>query len=288
MPEIVEVKTDADLLDFYLSNRQLESISFITDLFKNKSKGLEELNECLPLTVNKVVSRAKKLFFHLVDPNPDSDSKKADWWIFLTYGMSGRISVNNRKHSHIKFNMSHNWIGFDEFYYSNVRRIGYFEASDDPDVYQHHINDMGKPAVLGWDFDGFEPITKDEFTANIKKTGITYLAKAIDDQRSILSGIGNYLLSECFHEAKLEPFVKCRDMTDEKIERLYKAIEKVIKESYEHGGVSMTDYVHIDNTLGEHEHHLKVYGKNKEYIDGKEIRTCKGAHGRTMWYVDHE
>ena len=50
MPEIVEMRIDADLLDFYTSNRSLNTISHTTDIFSN-SIGIEALNSHLPLKI---------------------------------------------------------------------------------------------------------------------------------------------------------------------------------------------------------------------------------------------
>jgi len=284
MPEICECRTDADLLDFYLSNRYLESITLINDVFKSKSSGIEELQQHLPLKVNRVLSRAKKIFVQLTNP------KGNDWWIFWAYGMTGRIGEERKTHSHVEFKMSHSWIGFDVFYYTNQRRIACFvEASCDPERLDYHVSDMGKPAVLGYDdAEGFEPITEEEFIANIQAAS-GYLASKIMDQRTIASGIGNYLLSEIFYDAKLDPWVKCKDLSDDHISRLWKSVNKVINESYNNGGVSMSDYVHIDNTLGTHEHNLKVYERITTDL-GEQVTSKKGPHGRTFWYVvsDHK
>lgn len=284
MPEIVEVLTDAESLDFFLSNRTLDDISFLNDLFKNKSKGLEELREALPLRIERVRSRAKKFFMRLVDPA----GNKPDWWCFWSYGMNGRITLREVDHSHIRFQVSHCWIGMDEFFYTNVRRIGFFEASCDKDVYRGHVEDMARPIGLGWEGEAdFKTITEKEFRVAVKQAGKKYFVAALMDQRTICSGIGNYLLSELMYEAKLDPLVRCPDLTEEEIKRLYQASLRVIKDSYENGGVSMKDYVHVDNTLGRHEYHLKVYRKKGKDAAGREIKHCKGKHGRTIWYVEH-
>lgn len=277
MPEIVEVRTDADLLDLYLSHRMLTSISFVTHLFKHKCQGLEDLQEHLPLKVERVLSRAKKLFFHLVDPN----GKQNNWYIYITYGMSGNISETKNKHSHIEFIMSHCWLGFNTFYYSNARRIGSFEANNDPERYIFHITDMAKPIVLGYnDNKDFAPITRQEFEENIKACKKSYIASKLSDQRSICSGIGRYLLSEILYEAKLDPWIRCHEMTSKDVDNLWQAANRIIIESYNVGGNSMSDYVHVDGTLGEYWQIRRVYGREGETDkNGEIIHRQKGPSG---------
>lgn len=283
MPEIVEHRVDADFLDFYISNRVMTSIKFLSDLFKNKCSGIEELNAELPLTVQKVVSKAKKICIHLTN---DKEEKK-DWWIFICHGMSGSISEELKKHSHIQIDMAEHKIGLNTWYINNVRRIGSCQAMNDEEKILENINDMSKPIVLGYpEYDNFEPITSNEIHRSIKKAGKKYLAAALMDQRTICSGIGNYLLSEIFYEAKLKPFVRCNELSKDQINQFIKASEKVILESYSYGGVSMSDYIHIDGEKGTYENRLKVYGNDKKYIDGKKIQCMKGPHNRNIWYIE--
>lgn len=279
MPEIVEIRQDAEFLDFFITYRELRSVKFITDLFNKHCKGIEELNKCLPLKVERVLSKAKKIFIKLSN----------NWWIFITYGMTGRISNIQRKHSHIQFDLSHSWIGFDTWYYENARRIGYIIASNDNKVITTQINDMSEPFVFGHDdVEGFEPITKEEFVKRIKSCR-TYLAKALMDQRSIGSGVGNYILSELFYKAKLDPDIKCNELNDFQIDELWNSINYILKESYDYGGVSMKDYVHIDNTFGQYQDIMKVYGLDGKKTEKDElILVKKGKHGRNIWYVEYK
>src|SRR5579872_324047 len=162
MPEIVENKLDADALHFYLSNRTLLSITFMTDLFIKRCSGLEDINKNLPLIITKVRSRAKKIFIFL------EDKMGKNYWIILFHGMSGKIQIHKTPHSHIQFNISESWIGFNIWYVENVRRIGFCIGTDNIEVFQKHISDMGKP-IIGYNEPGFEAIKFEEFAKNILK-----------------------------------------------------------------------------------------------------------------------
>jgi formamidopyrimidine-DNA glycosylase len=282
MPEGPEYRTDADYLDLYISNRDLLDVSFITTLFNEKTKGIENLQKQLPLRVDKVLSRGKKLFIKLIDPL----KVKKDWWIYLTYGMTGKITTDKEKHSHLSFTFSPCWLGCEMYYYTNSRRIGNVEASDDINIYNYHINDIARPAVLGYNSTDFEVINRDDFNLNLSKCKKAYLASKLMDQRSIVSGIGNYLLSEIFYEAKLDPFIRCNDLSPKIVDILWNAINKVILFAYDNGGVSMKDYKHIDGTRGTHANYLKIYNRHGQRDENdKLIMSRKGPHGRTIWYI---
>ena len=201
--------------------------------------------------------------------------------------MTGGITQEKERHSHIRLDMCESYIGFNTFYYTDPRRISSkFEASNDIERYKFHLDDVNEPAVLGYDEYGFQPITLDTFRINIRKSK-GFLIKLIMDQRSIVSGIGNYLLSEIMYEAGLDPDVKVSDLNDEDITRLFNSINIIINKSYNAGGVSMKDYKHIDGTHGSFQELLKVYNKSGSIIDSKEILTKKGKHGRNIWYVSN-
>lgn len=276
MPEIVELRTDADILDFYLCGRNIQDIS-ISEVFLNKCTGLDDLKKTLPLKISRVMSKAKKLFFKLEN----------NWWIVMTYGMTGSMSNKKGKHSYITFTIEDHPIGFNIFYYNDPRRIGSFIATNDATLFEYHANDMAKQIVLGYKFPYFESIKHEEFSQNVKNGKRKSLAKLLMDQRSICSGIGNYLLSEIFYESQLHPDIKCCELDDDSIERLYMACYTVIYDSYDNHGVSMSDYINADGIKGEYANKLKVYGKEGQLIEGKVIKMKKGSHGRNIWYVDY-
>jgi formamidopyrimidine-DNA glycosylase len=285
MPEIVELRTDADLLDFYLSGRLLKSAELIPGSpFAKNCEGLEELSQCLPMIVDRVRSRAKKLIIYLVDPAEEHP----DHQIVISYGMTGRIGEAKKEHSHVRFEMSHSWVGFDTFFYSNVRRFSAtVKAFNDPSPAL--IDDFAAPICLGYPGeDGLEPITEAEFYAAVKACNGKSLASALMDQHSICSGIGRYLLCDILYHAKINPWIKCGELTTEIIGRLWSSANTIIWRSYELGGNSIEDYVHVDGTLGDYASHRLVYGREgEEDKNGEIIRREKGPSG-ILHFVDSQ
>lgn len=282
MPEIAEVKTDADLLDLYCSHRILRSVRFITDKFNGKCQGMGPFIAALPLRICKVRSRAKKIVFYLETLQSPSQT----WHLFVSYGMTGGFTTEPHKHAHLQFDLEPCWLGCNTVYYRDTRRIGSIEATSDPDRALHHLTDMARPVALGWDEPELRVITRDEFAEAITDCGSAYLVSKLMDQRSICSGVGNYLLSETLCVARLDPWIHCDELDADQIQQLWDALHLVISEAYKYGGVSMTDYVHLDGEHGTYQKHLRVYGKENETFEGRPILSAKGPHSRTVWYVD--
>jgi len=147
---------------------------------------------------------------------------------------------------------------------------------DDPSF---HINDMAKQIGNGYDTKGFEPITYPEFEENIKAQKTKFLVKVLMDQRSICSGIGNWILSEALHMANIHPDSRCSHLTNFDIRLLYDTCEKIIKDCVQEGGISLNDYKHYDGTVGSYQ--PRIY--NRLSVDGKPVNIVKGKHGRKIF-----
>lgn len=270
MPEAVENYLDAETLDFYLSNRQILSIQFLTQEFKNKCDGIELLASRVPFTVEKVRSRAKKIFIFLLTSN------KERAWIILFHGMTGRINQLQTTHSHIQFTMSPCWIGFNRWFVQNARRIGFCIGTFSNIIFEKHIKDMGPP-IIGYDEPNFKAITAETFIENLQKSKKT-IASALLDQRTICSGAGTYIVSEVLHRANIHPLTKCCNIENGR--QLYDTFIVFLKEAYDNGGVSMRDWIRADDVTGNEQKLFQVY--NKKVCDGRPVRQISIAT-RTIW-----
>jgi formamidopyrimidine-DNA glycosylase len=316
MPEGPEIRTDADQLDFFLSHRIMNSVKLLSPAFEKRCKGLAELQTALPLTVDRVRARGKKLFIFFkgqclplqplaekltlslqppvnsietksnLSGGPGERSAPEKWFIVFGYGMTGNISQDKQKHSHLEFGMNQSWIGFNSWFYSDIRRFGIFEASNDPKILEEYFSEIAPPIALGYqDEKYFKFISRSEFEQKIKNISNGFLATKLMDQKSICSGVGNYILSEVFYEARLDPFIKCKEVDDEKMEALWNALHKVMIASYKHRGMSMSDYLNVTGESGTFENILSVYGKAGKFINHYKIYSCKGPHGRTIFFT---
>jgi formamidopyrimidine-DNA glycosylase len=139
---------------------------------------------------------------------------------------------------------------------------------------------MAKQIVLGYKFPYFESIKLEEFSKNIKNGKKKNLAKLLMDQRSICSGIGNYLRAEIIYAAGIDPFIKMSDLSNDEKNRLYHAIVTISQKAYKEGGTITGKYT---DPIGKHGNfHPKIYGVDK--IDGKKVKTIK-VDSQTLYYI---
>lgn len=293
MPEQPEVARITDQLEFYLINKKVLSITplrgkFIEEFEKYDNEEDEEFEEItdkqrflkdLPLKISDVFYRGKLIFIMF-------EKKGKKWMMVNSLRMTGSWRLDRDKYSCLKFDLEEKKENgpFDitEIYYTDVRTLGVFELIDDEDRFENRINDFNLS------FMGRYTITYDQFEKNVKKCKNSFLVKSLDDQRSICSGIGNYLMSEILYDAKLHPLIKCNQLTNKNIKTLYNSCASIIKKSYENGGVSVSDYVDLYGEKGKHQDILKVYDpKKKKKTDphGNKIILEKGKHGRTLYYI---
>jgi formamidopyrimidine-DNA glycosylase len=88
----------------------------------------------------------------------------------------------------------------------------------------------GRQSLIDFDRGGLEvlPATLDEFRTAMTRENHT-LRRALTDPR-ILSGIGNAYSDEILHRAQLSPVLLTAKMSDEEMDRLYRATREVLTE----------------------------------------------------------
>jgi formamidopyrimidine-DNA glycosylase len=162
------------------------------------------------------------------------------------------------KHSHIIFKLSNGFL-----YYNDTRMFGYVLYY--PNIKAFEIENH-------FALYGVEPLSK-EFTLKYffeslknKKGGI----KAVLMDQKIVTGLGNIYADESLFEAKIRPDRQAMSISHKEIERLHKAIIRILKRAIQVGGSSVVTYRLLDNTRGNYAREHKVYGK-----DGEKCQICK-------------
>jgi len=287
MPEGPEVYVTCTDLSKLLVGERIESIDIIGGRYVGHGppdKWDLLVNE-LPLKVSGVYCKGKMMWFEFKD---------CKYVLVSRFGMSGYYGVKNiseksPKHTAVEFSI----VGEDYVvYYNDVRRFGTFKIRE-------NIDD--ELDSLGPCFTGNSPtdqiIEKDTFVKVIEKQR-GHLAKKLMDQ-TVVSGIGNYILSECLYRSNLNPLVKCEELETEQIECLYDSIMNIVHCSIRYKGVTLKDYRPLNQggklcgeteLESENEGHkfLKVYKKNM--TDKKEtvLVIPKGPHGRAIYYTESQ
>ena len=100
--------------------------------------------------------------------------------------------------------------------------------------------------------------------------------------QSKISGCGNYIKSESLYRAGISPHNNIKNLSDESLIKLLHVLKKVMKESYELKGATISTHYDFDGEKGGF--NFKVYGKlNDEF--GNVIIKEKTLDGRTTHWV---
>jgi DNA-formamidopyrimidine glycosylase len=272
MPEGPEVACLAEELNKNLQNKVINNFEFIGGRYIKHSlpEYFEEFKECLPLKIIKIEYKGKLIIFHF----------EKNWYMFNTLGMSGCWTYNKLKHSHVLIEYSlQGSEGYDDnkkIYFTDVRRFGTIIFTNDTKIYEKKLKSIANG------FLGNYKITLKEFKNNVKKHLNKNISKGLMDQKSICSGVGNYLLSELVFDTGINPFLNFSDLDDDLIENLYESCNRLINDSYSNGGTSIKNYTDMNGEDGDNYYNLKVYGREED-PDGFEILKITGPHGRTLW-----
>jgi len=135
---------------------------------------------------------------------------------------------------------------------------------------------------LGGGFLGKYLITEEEFREKCIKHSNKNIAKALMDQKSICSGVGNYLLSEIVFDTGINPFRDFSSLDSDDISSLYECCNRLINKSYEYGGTSIKNYTDLNGEDGDNYYNLKVYGQEED-PEGYPVVKIEGPHGRSLW-----
>jgi len=156
------------------------------------------------------------------------------------------------KHSHIIFELENGTL-----YYNDTRMFGYLLYYPDMETFEVE-NHFG--------LYGLEPLSN-EFTAKYfteslkKKSG---KIKAVLMDQKIVTGLGNIYADESLFEANIRPDRNASSLAKAEVEKLHKAIKRIIKRATKVGGSSVATYRLLDNTRGNYAREHKVYGKAGE------------------------
>jgi formamidopyrimidine-DNA glycosylase len=183
---------------------------------------------------------------------PHSEKVHGQWIVHL--GMTGSMLVTSpdepiAKHTHLIAKMKSG---------KEVRYV-------DPRMF-------GRLAVTRETFKapGSEPLDVGfEIFANLFRKRKTPIKSALLNQ-SLLSGVGNIYADESLARAGIRPRRRASSLTRNDLQRLYRALQKVLNEAIKLGGSSVSDYVGADGERGFFQVRHLVYGR-----EGEPCRKCK-------------
>ena len=80
-------------------------------------------------------------------------------------------------------------------------------------------------------------------------------------EQTFIAGLGNIYADECLALSGILPMRTANTLTDEEIDRLHDAINKVIEQGIANRGTTFRDYKDGEGNKGDNQNHLLVYGR---------------------------
>jgi formamidopyrimidine-DNA glycosylase len=101
-------------------------------------------------------------------------------------------------------------------------------------------------------------------------------------EQKFFSGVGNYLLAEILYACKILPTRLLKDLSDKDKYNLWFYSKKLLKDSYESGGLTIATYFSMTGEKGIFDH--KVYMRKTDPL-GNPVFTAVFSNKRTSHYV---
>lgn len=249
MPEGGEVATISLELNEKLSNTILTHVHIFP-----RAKCSNVISIPIGSQLNCVKSHGKRIIFCWTTP----EGKETRMISFLA--MVGRWDWHDKaehKQIHFKFKTSNEEI--IEAVYSDYRYFGSNKYYNDIEDFNKEMENLG-PDLLSDSF------TKEHFLKAILGSKRCILSRWMIDQKKI-AGIGNYLRSEILYQAGIHPERKVGTLTNDEIDKLFECSYRIIRESYKHGGLTISTYKTPSGKLGTYP--TKVYNQNYDPYGNK-------------------
>jgi formamidopyrimidine-DNA glycosylase len=271
MPELPEVETIARGLNQRISGDVIESI-WLGEKPEPLKSPASEITSAVEHTRILAVRRVGKHIVFDLDrkdvegapspakrrtshspPKPPRPETTAQFIVHL--GMSGRLQVCDPqseivKHTHAIAKLASG----RELRFVDPRRFGRLSVAASGD----------------FEAAGIEPLEAglEHFIALFRRRK-TPIKSALLNQK-LLRGVGNIYADESLFRAKIRPRSRASTITRDQLARLFKAVQKVLREAIAAGGSSISDYVDSDGEEGFFQFKHRVYGR-----EGKPCLVCK-------------
>ncbi len=203
MPEGPEVRLLVDILNKKLKNKTIKNIEILGGkYFKRKAN----FNNLIGLKIKSINCYGKFIYW-------DFYSSEDDIVLFNTLGMTGWWETTDDIHNNVKFIIDDVVI-----YFNDPRNFGNIIISN-REALTKKLNKLGADIFNSNDIDKFKNRLE-------KKRDDTMICTALLDQ-NVIAGCGNYLRAEALYIAKISPFRKIRDLSQEEIIKLFDILNQL-------------------------------------------------------------
>jgi len=251
MPELPEVETIRRDLEKLIVGRKVLDIE--TNSPKQVQPSLTVVKKAIVgATLKKVQRRAKilQIFF------------SNGTIIIVHLKLTGRLLVRNKGDrpddwQHIVVSLS----GNKELRFADARKFGWFRLLKDEKELEKILSEFGPEPFEGLNLTLFKKILS---------TNHQPIKLLLMDQQKI-SGVGNIYANEALFLARVDPRRPANKIKDQEAEKLYQALEKVLKLGLQYRGASDQYYLDAQGHKGSYQEHFLVYGRQ-----GQKCPQCHG------------
>ena len=230
-------------------------------------KTLRDEGPCEVLSVNV---KGKFMWWSMSFPN------EKNWWLWTTYGMSGRWTTEPAKHIGFEIEYrSPRGSENEKLHFHDARHFGTLKFVSNISEMEKKLKTLGPDMMV--------PMTDAEFKAALNRKGGKTLAEALMDQ-SLVSGVGNYVKAESLYLAGLSPHRIVNSLTDVEFSLLRQQIFNVMTASFNGGGATISTYRETNGNKGTAQSRFVVYGNKVDPMGNPVIRE-ETLDGRTTHWV---
>ncbi len=268
MPELPEVETIRRGLAPQIVGRQITGVRVRQPQLRDLVDVKALQTQAVGCTIDAIDRRAKYILVRL----------HPDLVMVLHLGMTGRLWVGppaaqDAPHDHLIFQL-----GSDlELRFHDPRRFGMCFLTTAAALSDHpRFRHLG-PEPLSDDF-------TDTYLQN-RARGRRAPVKNFLMDASVVVGVGNIYASESLFLARVRPTREIGRLRRLHWQRIFTAVQHVLREAIEHHGTTFSDYVDSQGRQGQFQNQLLVYGREGDSCsrDGRRIRRIVQA-GRSSFY----
>lgn len=169
------------------------------------------------------------------------------------------------KHTHVIFHLNRG----AKLYYNDVRKFGWIRIVISNRLQEiSFLNKLGPEPVIDPKNPPANPLTLEKFSTVVQSTGRSIKTLLMDQSK--IAGVGNIYANDALWLAKIHPKKSSKKLSNQDTKRLFKAIEKVLKEGLKRGGASELSFVTPDGGEGNYQDHFLAYGR-----EGDTCPRCK-------------
>ncbi len=225
MPELPEVETIKNELAPYIISRRITSVTLFDEKIVRQPSVAEFCSRIIGQKIIGIERRGKYLIFGL-------SSGEA---LIIHLKMSGSLLVKpperfTRAILHLD--------GGTELYFRDPRKFGAMWLVGDKNTITSKL--------------GPEPLEAD-FTPKVLAQRLSQHRapiKALLCDQSVVAGIGNMYADEALFSARIHPLRLGKSLSQEEIERLYRAIQQTLRSAIKNKGASVENYFRPEGQIG--------------------------------------